>query len=122
MTNAFPALPLWREGWFVKRDAGSGLLESVLTHLMQVKASHPSDLISSLLFTGTESSTTVLMQKAHFSLHFETPPFLLPFLGCHGGIRCQEMLGETERDSSPPPHSGCECEANFISPATPLSK
>lgn len=37
------------------------------------------------------------------------------------GMRCQGMTGKTVRASSPPPRSGCECQANFIRPGSPLS-
>lgn len=63
MTNAFPTLPLLREGWFVKHDGGSGLPESVLIRLTQMKASQPSDLVfPPVLFTRTKSTSTVVVQ------------------------------------------------------------
>lgn len=114
MTNTFLTLSRLREGWFVKHDSRAVLLQPVLTRLTQMKASPPSSSFSPSCSRGRKT-------PAHFFLYIKAPPFLLPFLGCHGGIRCQGMR-KTERDSSPPPRSGCEHEANSISPGCPLAK
>jgi len=92
VTNAFPTLPLLRERWFVKCDHDSGLLESVLIHLTQVKASLPSDLVSTLVHWDRTHQHCVSAVSTLW-LRFKTPPFLLPFLGCSGEYDVKRCLG-----------------------------
>ena len=75
MTNAFPTLPLLREGWFVKHDGGSGLPESVLIRLTQMKASQPSDLVFPHLVHWDRKHQHCDSAVSTFSLRFKDSPF-----------------------------------------------
>lgn len=98
--------PHWRGGWLVERDGGSGLA------LSPRWGHHSPDI----WFFQQAPALAAVQQHVVTLLEGSSPPH-----PCWAGMRCQGMIGKSERDSSPPPHSGCECQANFISPATPLS-
>lgn len=99
MTNAFP----------VTGKGGSGLCAHIVT---QVEPAQPSLLV-------LQKSPALHQYSSTFSLFCKAPCCLLPFLGWN------EMSGHGwegwKGQFCPPPQSGCECQANCISPATPLS-
>lgn len=75
-----------------ERDSGSGLP-------LSPSWGHPSPAIWFFSRKPQQCSRAA----AHFHSAGMFPPFAC--LPCWAGMRCQGMIGKTERDSSPPPHS-----------------